>query len=100
MKSLILAAIAISIPCCHVGCSTTTVRVITTDKAGTTTETITTTQASDPAALALAGAIATAYAPRGILVRQEKATSDMQRILCGRPITKQEIANRWQPLKP
>jgi hypothetical protein len=54
-------------------------------------------KASDAAALALAGQIATAYAPRGIVVRQEKSASDLGRILRGRPITKQEIANRWKP---
>lgn len=81
------------------GCATTTTRVITTDKAGTVTETVTTTQGSDANALALAGQIATAYSPRGIIIREEKSTraTDLQRILRGRPITKQEIANRWRP---
>ena len=85
------------------GCATVTTRVVTTDKAGTVTETVTTTKATDPAALALAGTIATAYAPpRARLVRQEKAgtPADLQRILRGRPVTKEEIANRWQPLHP
>ena len=80
-------------------CATTTVRVVTTDKAGTVTETTTTSKGSDPHALALAGQIATAYAPRGIVVRQEKSAppSEFRRILKSRPITREEIANRWKP---
>lgn len=78
------------------GCTTTTVRTVTTDKAGTVTDTTTTTKASDAAALALAGQIATAYAPRGMVVRSEKSSSDLGRILRGRPITREEIANRWR----
>ena len=79
------------------GCATTTTTVITTDKAGTVTETVTVTKASDAGALALAGQIATAYAPRGIVIREEKSAADLQRILKGKPITKQEIAHRWRP---
>jgi len=81
------------------GCATVTTRTITTDKNGTVTETTVTSKASDPAALALAGQIATAYAPRGMVVRSEKsaAPSDLMRILRGRPITSKEIAYRWKP---
>lgn len=80
-------------------CTTTTIRTVTTDKAGTVTETTTTTTASDPAALILAGAVATAYAPpRAFYVREEKS-GDIMRILNGRPITRQEIANRWRATK-
>jgi hypothetical protein len=92
MKPILLAALAISIPYCHVGCSTTVTRTITTDKAGRITDVTVTSKAGDPAALALAGQIATAYAPRGMVVRSEKSTSEIQRILRGRPITRQEIA--------
>jgi hypothetical protein len=94
---LLLSACWLLVMC---SCATTTVRVVTTDKAGTVTVTETTTKASDAGALALAGQIATAYAPRGIVIREEKSTSDLGRILRGRPITKQEIANRWRPLNP
>jgi hypothetical protein len=79
------------------GCTTTTTIVRVTDAKGGMTETETVTKASDSAALALAGQIATAYAPRGIVVRSEKSTSDLGRILRGRPITREEIANRWKP---
>lgn len=82
------------------GCTTTTTTVRVTDAKGGMTETVTITKASDGAALALAGQIATAYAPRGMVVRSEKSSSDLGRILRGRPITKEEIANRWKPLKP
>lgn len=91
---LLLSACWLLVMC---SCATTTVRVVTTDKAGTVTETTTTTKRGDPAALSLAGSIATAYAPRGIVIREQKSASDLQRILKGRPITKQEIANRWKP---
>ena len=85
-----------------VSCSTVTTHVVTTDKAGTVTETTTTSKSSDPHALALAGRIATAYAPRGMIVRGEKSAppSEIRRILKSRPITREQIANRWQPLKP
>ena len=79
------------------GCTTTTTTVRVTDAKGGMTETVTTTKASDTAALALAGQIATAYAPRGMVVRSEKSSSDLGRILRGKPITKEEIANRWKP---
>lgn len=102
-RLLIVAACFAWVMC---SCATTTVRVVTTDKAGTVTETTTTTKASDPAALALAGQIATAYVPRGMIVRQEKADHDMRRLLRGwrgpaaaaaSPITAEEIANRYRP---
>ncbi len=82
-------------------CSTTTVTTITTDKAGTITETTTVTKSADAAALALAGQIATAYVPRGVVIREEKAApnSDLRKILKSRPVTKEEIANRWKPLQ-
>jgi len=99
LAALVLAACWLAVMC---SCATTTVRVVTTDKHGTVTETTTTSRASDPAALSLAGQIATAYAPRGIVVRQEKSATpaDLHRILRGRPITRQEIANRWHPPEP
>jgi uncharacterized protein YceK len=88
-------------------CSTVTTTTITTDKAGTVTETTTVTKSSDAGALALAGQIATAYAPRGIIIREEKADPDIRRLLRGwqgrtavaltGPITPEEIAARWKP---
>lgn len=81
-------------------CATTVTRTVTTDKAGRVTDVTVTSKAGDPAALALAGQIATAYAPRGMVVRSEKSASDLQRILRGRPITREEIAHRWKPAKP
>lgn len=83
MKPL-LAAIALAIPCCHTGCVTETTRVITTDKAGTVTDTTVTRKGSDPAALALVSVAAEIYLPRRpILVREEKADHDMRRLLRG-----------------
>ena len=89
--TLILACLLLA------GCATTTVRTVTTDKAGTTTETTTTTRASDPGALALAGTVATAYAPPLARIVREEKSGDIKTILRGRPITRQEIANRWKP---
>lgn len=85
-----------------VSCTTTTTTTRTTDAKGHVVEIVTVTKAADPAALRLAGDVATAYAPRGIVVRQEKSgtPADLHRILQGRPITKQEIANRWKPAVP
>jgi hypothetical protein len=71
-KLLTFAILALCWVLVMASCTTTTVRVVTTDKAGTVTDTTTTTKAGDPNALALAGQIATAYAPRGIVVRQER----------------------------
>ena len=56
-------------------------------------------EGTDPAALAAITATALAFAPKAHVVAQ-KSTSDLQRVLKGRPITKEEIAHRWQPLKP
>lgn len=36
-------------------------------------------------------------APRAVLVREEKSDAEMKRLLRGKPITRQEIANRWKP---
>lgn len=85
------------------GCVTTTTTTRTTDAKGHVVEVVTVTKAADPAALELAGTVATAYAPpRARIVRSEKSATpaDLRRILHGRPITKQEIANRWKPSAP
>jgi hypothetical protein len=88
-------------------CATTVTRTVTTDKSGTVTDVTITSKAGDPAALALAGQIATAYAPRGMVVRQEKSDADMRKLLKGwsggkraaltGPITQEEIDTRWKP---
>jgi hypothetical protein len=85
-----------------ISCTVTTTTTRTTDAKGHVVEVVTVTKSADPAALQLAGTVATAYAPRGIVVREEKAAtpSDLRRILHGRPITKQEIAHRWKPAAP
>ena len=86
-----LAALALA------SCVTETTRTITTDKSGTVTDRTTTRKGSDPAALKLVSVAADIYFPRRAVVREEKSASDLQRILRGRPITRQEIANRWKP---
>lgn len=70
-----------------------------TSKSGLVTVEKRITKKADPAAWALANAVVEGYAPRARVVRQEKATTtdDLRRILRGRPITKEEIANRWKP---
>lgn len=100
IKSILtLAFLALYVVWTLASCTTTTIRTVTTDKAGTVTETTTTTRASDPAAIALAGVVATTYAPpRAFYVREEKS-GDLMRILRGSPITRQEIANRWKATK-
>jgi len=85
-----------------VSCAVTTTTTRTTSAKGHVVEVVTVTKSADPAALRLAGDFAAAYAPRGIIVRAEKSATpaDLRRILHGRPITKQEIANRWKPAAP
>jgi hypothetical protein len=86
-----------------VSCVTETTRTITTDKAGTVHDVTTTRKGSDPAALRLVSVAAEIYLPRRpLVIREEKSATpaDLRRILQGRPITKQEIANRWKPAVP
>lgn len=73
------------------GCVTTT----TTAPDGS----VTITKAPAPGVLPFAGAVLEAYSPRAIVVREEKS-GDIMRILRGRPITRAEIAARWQPSTP
>lgn len=84
---------------CLGGCATTTTTTRTTDAKGGMVEVTTVTKVADPAAMSLVGTVATAYAPRGLVVREEKSAipDDLRRILRGRTITEQEIANRWKP---
>lgn len=107
MKTILLAAAAIAIPCCQTACVTETTRTITTDKAGTVTDVTTTRKGTDPAALKLVEVAAEIYRPRpAIIVREEKADHDMRRLLRGwqgraavaatGPITAEEIANRYR----
>lgn len=92
MKPLLLA-FALS------GCVTDTTRTITTDKAGTVTDTTVTRKGTDPAALKLVEVAAAVYVPRRpIVIREDKCDHDMARLLRGRPITNLEIAMRWKPL--
>ena len=86
-----------------VSCVTETTRTITTDKAGIVHDVTTTRKGSDPAALRLVSVAAEIYLPRRpVVIREEKSATpaDLRRILHGRPITKQEIANRWKPAVP
>ena len=107
MKTLLSLAAAISIPCCQTACVTETTRTITTDKAGTVTDTTVTRKGTDPAALKLVEVAAAVYVPRRpILIREDKADHDMRRLLRGwqgraavaatGPITKEEISNRYR----
>jgi ApbE superfamily uncharacterized protein (UPF0280 family) len=80
-----------------VGCAVEEITTTSTSKSGLVTVEKRITKKADPAAWALANAVVEGYAPRARVVRQEKSTSDLGRILKGRPITKEEIANRWKP---
>jgi hypothetical protein len=97
----LLLAILLALVLLLTGCATSTVRVITTDKAGTVTDTTTVTKGADPAALQILGTVAEIYIPRRApIVRQEKSAvtpADLRRVLRGTPITRQEIAARWRP---
>ena len=79
------------------GCMVETTRTITTDKAGTVTDTTVTRKGSDPAALKLVEVAASVYVPRRPLYVREEKSGDLKRILRGTPITRQEIAHRWSP---
>ncbi len=79
------------------GCTTETTRTITTDKAGTVTDTTVTKKGTDPAALKLVSVAAEVYLPRRpIVIREEKSDRDMRRLLEGRKITELEIAFRYR----
>lgn len=92
--ALIIAACFVFVMC---SCVTETTRTITTDKAGTVTDTTVTRKGSDPAALKLVEVAAAIYVPRRpIVVREEKSDADMRRLLRGRPITPLEIAFRYR----
>jgi YbbR domain-containing protein len=97
LVDLAIAIAAVLLACVlwtMVSCSVTTTTTRTTSAKGHVVETVTVTKSADPAALQLAGTVATvatAYAPpRARIVRQEKSG----------PITPQEIAHRWQPVAP
>ena len=81
-----------------VSCATTTVTTITTDKAGTVTDTTVVRKGTDPAALKMVEVAAEIYRPRPAVIVREEKSGDIRTILRGRPITRQEIANRWKPL--
>ncbi len=55
------------------GCTTTTTRTVTTDKAGTVTDVTTTTKSADPASMQAITATALAFAPKGHVIREEKS---------------------------
>lgn len=95
---LLVAALAVLIVSLT-GCTVETVTTRETSAKGAVVETVRTTKKTDPAAWALAGDVVAAYSPpRARRVREEKSATpaDLRRILHGRPITKQEIANRWR----
>jgi hypothetical protein len=83
-------------------CSTVETRTTVTAPDGTGTVTESKTTAPDSASVAALSTTAQVFAPRAVIVRQEKAgtPADLQHILRGRPITRQEIAARWQPSTP
>ncbi len=65
-------------------CTTHVTRTITTDKAGTVTDTTTTAKGLDPAALKLAEVVAAVYVPRRpLVVREEKSDARMRHLLRG-----------------
>jgi hypothetical protein len=88
------------------GCMTETTRTITTDKAGTVTDTTVVKKGTDKATMELIGMAVEIYRPRpAVIVREEKADHDMRRLLRGwrgpagvavGPITKDEISNRYR----
>lgn len=103
-REILLIAVLALVLFFSTGCTTTTTRTVITDKSGRVTETTVTTRAADPAAYAVAGAVVSAYVPpRARMVREEKSATipgDIRRILRSRPITRQEIAARWQSTVP
>lgn len=85
-----------------VACSVEEITTTSTSKSGLVTVEKRISKKTDPAAWALAGAVVEGYAPRARVVREEKSAppSEIRRILKSRPITREEIAHRWQPVKP
>lgn len=83
-------------------CATVETRTTVTAPDGTVTVTESKTTAPDSASVAALSTTALVFAPRAVIVRQEKSgtPADLQRILRGRPITREEIAARWQPSTP
>ena len=81
-------------------CAIEETTVTTTDaKSGLVTVTTRKSKKADTAWTAIAGDVVAAYSPpRARRVREEKSGTpdDLRRIL-HRPITRQEIANRWKP---
>jgi hypothetical protein len=93
-----LIAAAILAVLCLAGCTTETVTTRTTSAKGHVVETVVITKKADPAALSLAGTVASLYAPPRI-VRQEKSSPKMGELLpefaAGTDrITREEIERR------
>lgn len=97
--ALVLLALAVLL---FAGCATVESRTTVTAPDGTVTVTESKTTAPDAGSVAALTTTAQAFAPRAVVVRQEKSgtPADLRRILHGRPITRQEIAHRWQPSTP
>jgi hypothetical protein len=71
------------------GCMTETTRTITTDKAGTVTDTTVVKKGTDKATMELIGMAVEIYRPRpAVIVREEKSGK----------VTVEEIEARWKPL--
>jgi hypothetical protein len=105
--TILLALVLLAFVMAFTGCVTETTRTITTDKAGTVTDTTVIKKGTDPAALKLVEVAAAVYLPKpAVIVREEKADHDMKRLLRGwrgpagvaatGPITKEEIFDRYR----
>jgi hypothetical protein len=92
VSRLLIVAVILFALFCATGCTTTT--------ATAPDGAVTVTKAPAPGVLPFAGAAIRAYSPRAIIVREEKSAAtpdDLRRILRGRQITPQEIANHRKP---
>ena len=100
--SILLLLVLLAFIFAFAGCSTVETRTTVTSPDGTVTVTESKTTAPDAGSVSALGTTALAFAPRAVIVRDEKSgtPADLRRILRGSPITRQEIALRWQPATP
>ena len=100
--SILLLLVLLAFIFAFAGCSTVETRTTVTAPDGTVTVTQSKTTAPAPGSVEALSATALLLAPRAVIVRQEKSgtPADLRRILRGSPITRQEIAARWQPSTP
>lgn len=94
--TILLALVLLAFVLAFAGCATTETTVTAPDG----TVTVIKSTAPVPGSIEAIAATAQQFAPKARVVREEKADHDMQRLLRGRPITRQEIALRWKPSLP